>query len=288
MLHHVPMRLILRCLALAFGTALPLISLPALAAGPYQPDPTRPIHPGTQVVTPFTVCTSNFVFTDDTGAIYLGYTAHCNPNEDDQTSLNGCLMNPAPLGDRAQFVVDKTPGSTGTVVGSGTIVYSSWVAMHAEGQTDATLCNNNDLALIRVDDADLDKVDPTVPHWGGPNSAQAADFPFWFQPLYGYLNSQYRTGQDQLKPTTAMMFWPAPWNAFIYSFNFGIEHDSGAGYMDHKGRPVGTLTSLNFWPPLSNTLVSLKQSMAYAQTHGMPGLRIVTGEQPFAVPSNQG
>lgn len=281
------MRLLLRTLVLSISVLLPLSVTPVWAAAPYVPDPARPIHPGVQVVTPFTVCTSNYVFTDDTGATYIGYTSHCNPNEDDQASTNGCLMNPAPLGSRAQFVVDKTPSTTGTIVGNGTIVYSAWVAMHAEGQTDPTVCGNNDFALIKVDDQDLSKVDPTVPHWGGPNSAEAADFPLWFQPLYGYLNSQYRTGQDNLKPTTAMMFWPAPWNAFIYSFNFGIEHDSGAGYMDKKGRPVGTLTTLNFWPPLSNTLVSLKQAMAYARAHGVPGLRIRTGERPFAVPSTQ-
>jgi hypothetical protein len=286
MLQHVSMFLIVRVLSLTLGLLLAGSAVPALAATPYAPDPQRPIHPGVQVVTPFTVCTSNYVFTDDTGAIYVGYTSHCNPNEDDQTSLNGCLMNPAPLGSRAQFVVDKTRDTTGTVVGGGTIVYSAWLAMHAEGQTDSTMCNNNDFALIKVDEADLDRVDPTVPHWGGPNTSQAAAFPSWLSPIYGYLNSQYRTGHDSSKATVALMFWPATWNAYIYSLNFGIEHDSGAGYMDRKGRPVGTLTSLNFWPPLSNTLVSLQQTIAYAQTHGMPGLRIVPGERAFAVPTN--
>ncbi|MEI2670316.1 MAG: hypothetical protein R2693_03070 [Nocardioidaceae bacterium] len=289
---RLPLRALLTTMVGLLTTLLMTLGLitigqsPAFAAGPYIPDPQRPIHPGTQVVTPFTVCTTNFVFTDDTGALYLGYTAHCNPKEDNQTSLNGCLMNPAPLGDRADFVVDKSANDSGTVVGSGTIVYSSWLAMHGEGQTDQTLCNNNDFALIKVDESDRAKVDPTVPHWGGPNTTEASGFPGWFQLMYGYLNSQYRTGNDASKPTTAMMFWPAPWNAFIYSFNFGIEHDSGAGYMDRSGRPVGTLTSLNFWPPLSNTLVSLKQSIDYARSHGMPGLRIVKGEQAFAIPSS--
>ena len=119
------MRLLLRTLVLSISALLTLSALPAWSASPYVPDPARPIHPGVQVVTPFTVCTSNYVFTDVTGSTYVGYTSHCNPNEDDQTSTNGCLMNPAPIGSRAQFVVDKTPATTGTVVGNGTIAYSA-------------------------------------------------------------------------------------------------------------------------------------------------------------------
>ena len=58
--------------------------------------------------------------------------------------------------------------SEGTVVGNGTLVYSSWLTMHQLGTTDANTCAYNDLALVKVDAADVAKVNPSVPFWGGP------------------------------------------------------------------------------------------------------------------------
>ena len=40
--------------------------------------------------------------------------------------------------------------------------------MQATGETDPDTCAFNDLALVRIDPADVANVNPTVPHWGGP------------------------------------------------------------------------------------------------------------------------
>ena len=40
--------------------------------------------------------------------------------------------------------------------------------MHQLGTTDANTCAYNDLALVKVDAADVSKVNPSIPFWGGP------------------------------------------------------------------------------------------------------------------------
>ena len=45
----------------------------------------------------------------------------------------------------------------------GTLAYNSWLAMQAKGETNADTCAYNDLALIRIDPADVGTVNPSVP-----------------------------------------------------------------------------------------------------------------------------
>ena len=40
--------------------------------------------------------------------------------------------------------------------------------MQARGETDADTCAYNDLALVKIDPADVGKVNPSIPFWGGP------------------------------------------------------------------------------------------------------------------------
>ena len=56
----------------------------------------------------------------------------------------------------------------------GTLVYSSWLTMQAQGETDADACAYNDLALVRLDPADVAKVNPSVPGFGGPTGVGGA------------------------------------------------------------------------------------------------------------------
>ncbi|HEU0286020.1 MAG TPA: hypothetical protein VFR22_03180, partial [Nocardioidaceae bacterium] len=53
------------------------ISTGASAAPAWAPAATAAIHPGVQMYTSGAQCTGNFVFTDATGTVYVGYAAHC-------------------------------------------------------------------------------------------------------------------------------------------------------------------------------------------------------------------
>ena len=49
--------------------------------------------------------------------------------------------------------------------------------MQALGETDPDTCAYNDLALVRLEPADAAKVNPSIPHWGGPTALATTGTP---------------------------------------------------------------------------------------------------------------
>ena len=76
---------------------------------------------------------------------------------------------------------------------AGTLVYNSWLAMQAAGEADANTCAYNDLALVKLDPADVGLVDPTVPGFGGPTGVGSA--PGVGGTVFSYGNSSLRRGR---------------------------------------------------------------------------------------------
>ena len=133
----------------------------------WAPAGTAQIHPGTMMYTAGAQCTANFVFTDHDDNVYVGYAAHC-AGTGQATDTDGCQAGSLPLGTPVTFNEGGSLLSEGTLVGHGTLVYSSWLKMHDLGTTDANTCAYNDLALVKVANADVGKVNPSIPFWGGP------------------------------------------------------------------------------------------------------------------------
>src|SRR6266567_615774 len=79
--------------------------------------------------------------------------------------------------------------------------YSSWIAMHTAHETNADLCNFNDLELVKLDPTiDVSQVvNPSVPFWGGP-TALRADLVAGGENVYSYGNSELRGGAQPLSP----------------------------------------------------------------------------------------
>src|SRR5690349_25104212 len=120
---------------------------PVEAAAGYAPADTATIHPGTMMYTAGAQCTANFVYTDGAGNTYLGYAAHC-AGTGTSTDTNGCSTGSVPLGTKVDLTNDGSLASEGTVVGHGTLAYSSWITEHELGTSDANTCAYNDLALV--------------------------------------------------------------------------------------------------------------------------------------------
>lgn len=78
------------------------------------------------------------------------------------------------------------------------MVYNSWLQMQADGETDPNACQFNDFALVRLDPADYEKVNPTIPFWGGP--AGMTSRVATGATVLSYGNSSLRGGLEQLKP----------------------------------------------------------------------------------------
>ena len=252
----------------------------------WAPAATALIHPGTMMYTDGAQCTANFVYTDGAANVYVGYAAHC-AGLGSATDTNGCLNDSVPLGTKVDFSNDGSLLDEGTIVGHGTLVYSSWITEHQIGTTDANTCAYNDLALVKVDAADVAKVNPSVPFWGGPTGIDT-DGTAAGDDLWTYGNSSLRAGLSPLSPHRGVSLGDDPadggWSHPLYSVTPGIPGDSGSGFLSAGGKAVGTLSTIGLAPlPASNNIGDLAKELAFAQANsGISGLTLVNGTEPFA------
>ena len=241
------------------------------------------IHPGVQMFTRGAQCTGNFVFTDRSGRVYVGYSAHC-AGKGAATDTDGCRTPSQPLGTRVRFARGATVATAGDTVGRGTLVYSSWIAMRKRPGTAPNVCAANDFALVRVGARHVRKVNPSVPFWGGPTGLSRSGAPAG--------SEVYSWGQSSLRPTTALSPKTGAsvgrtyggWGWDVYTATPGVPGDSGSGFLDPDGRAFGTLSTVAIAPLAgSNGLGDLRRELAYARDHsGIAGLRLVRGTVPFS------
>ena len=278
--------------AAAVATAL-VSAQPAAATTPqalspaaaWAPAATAQIHPGTMMYTAGAQCTGNFVFTDAAGDTYLGYAAHC-AGTGSSTDTNGCQTDSVPLGTKVDLTNDGNAATEGTIVGHGTLAYSSWITEHQLGTSNANTCAYNDLALVRINAGDVSKVNPSVPFWGGPTGIDS-DGTATGDRVWTYGNSSLRAGLSPLSPHTGISLGDQAadggWSHPLYTVSPGIPGDSGSGFLTQGGKAVGVLSTLGLAPlPLSNNIGDLAKELAFAQQHsGIAGLRLVNGTEAF-------
>ena len=276
---------VLAVVASALLGAAAVTAAPAQAAPQWAPAATAKIHPGTMMYTAGAQCTANFVYTDASNNVYVGYAAHC-AGLGEATDTDGCLAESLPLGTPVTFNEGGSLVSEGTVVGQGTLVYSSWLKMHELGTTDANTCAYNDLALVKVSAGDTGKVNPSIPFWGGPTGIDT-DGTAAGDRVYTYGNSSLRFGVSQLSPHTGISIGDAAadggWSHPLYTVTPGVPGDSGSAFVSADGKAIGVLSTLGLAPlPLSNNIGDLGKELAFAQAHsGIAGLTLVNGTEPF-------
>jgi hypothetical protein len=266
------------------ATAAVTATVAPAEAAEWAPADTATIHPGVQMYTEGAQCTGNFVFTDDAANVYVGYAAHC-AGTGEATDTNGCEAESLPLGTKVDFVEGGSLVGEGEQVGTGTLVYSSWLAMQQAGTTDANACDYNDFALVKVDQQYLDQVNPSVPFWGGPvgintEGTESGDT------VYSYGNSSLRGGVEELSPKqgTSLGTTADGWTHPVYTVTPGIPGDSGSAFLDAEGNALGTLSTLAIAPLAgSNGVSDLNHELEFAQaSSGIGGLALVPGTEPFS------
>jgi hypothetical protein len=256
---------------IAIATAVAALAVAPGAASAWAPAATATIHPGVQTLTAGGQCTANFIFTAG-GNTYIGQAAHCS-STGAATDTDGCLSGSLPLGTQ----VDVTGASR-----PGTLAYNSWLTMQANGETNPDVCAYNDLALVKLDPADVGKVNPSVPGFGGPtgvggDSAALDD-------VYSYGNSSLRFGITQLSPKRGIVVQTEGngWSRTVYTVTPGIPGDSGSGFLNGSGQAIGVLSTVALAPlPASNGVGDLGREFAYARAHGLPDLALANGTEPF-------
>ena len=258
-------------LSLLAALAFAALAIAPSAASAWAPADQATIHPGVQTITAGGQCTSNFVFQDGSN-VYLGQAAHCS-GTGAATETNGCDSGSQPLGTAVEIEGASQPG---------TMVYNSWLAMQAAGETDADTCAYNDLALVRVNPADVANVNPSVPGFGGPTGVGS-----WGgtgSTVYTYGNSSLRGGVTALSPKqgTVVQNAPSGWSHDVYTATPGIPGDSGSGFLNANGGAIGVLSTVQLAPLAgSNGVGDLGKELAYARSHGFGGLQLVPGTEPF-------
>jgi len=256
--------------------AVPLVAAqapPAAAAPTWAPAATAPIHPGVQTVTAGAQCTANFVFFDASNTVYIGQAAHCS-GTGGSTETNGCDSGSLPLG---------TPVQVGGASQPGTMVYNSWLAMQAAGETNPDTCAFNDLALIRLNPADFGKVNPSIPFWGGPSGIDTNGTASG-ENVYSYGNSSLRGGVTQLSPKQGVSLGDDGngWSHNVYTATPGIPGDSGSAFLNSAGAALGVLSTVQIAPLAgSNGVGDVSREINYMNSHSSLGAQLANGTQPF-------
>ena len=272
--------------AVVAAVGLGALVAPSATAGPqagspvvtgWAPAARAAVHPGvvTETGTGGT-CTADFVFTAG-DRVLLGQAAHC-AGTGAATETDGCGSGTAPLG--TEVTIHGSDGRDRT----GTMVYSSWVAMRDAAERDSAACAYNDFALVEVDPADAGDVNPSVPFFGGPTGLHDGGLPAG-TPLLTYGDSTIRMGVEALRPKAGTSAGPVGggFGHQVYTATPGIPGDSGSGYLTADGRAVGVLSTLNLVPlPVSNGMTDLARAMRYAADHGFADLELEPGTEPFA------
>jgi len=276
-------------LALILAAVMAFWSAPGALA--WAPEGSATIHPGVMTFTGGKSflggagqCTANFVYTDASGGVYLGQAAHCSSTGSD-TETDGCSTKSLPLGTPI-YAGDLVNGGIQNGTRIGTLAYNSWIAMQNAHEKDAPTCAYNDLALIKIDAAQVANVNPTVPFWGGPNGLAAGAAPTG-ERVFTYGNSILRGGISVLSPKTGVSLGDVEesngWSSQVYTATPGIPGDSGSAYMNAGGGALGVLSTVEFAPvPASNGVGMLPKELAYANTATGLGIAVASGTTPFS------
>ncbi|MBV8159849.1 MAG: serine protease [Acidimicrobiia bacterium] len=246
---------------------------PARSAPSWAPAATASVHPGVQTDTQGAQCTANFIYYDAAN-VYIGQAAHCS-GTGGNTQTNGCTSPTLPVGTQVAVQGASRPG---------TMVYNSWATMQSVKEGDANTCAFNDLALVQLDPADVGKVNPSVPHWGGPTGLAGSTG--FLEQVYSYGNSSLRP-IPQLSPKIGVSLGSdsGGWQQTVYTLTPGIPGDSGSGFLDHAGQAFGILSTVQILPLAgANGVGTLALELDYMRAHvaSLAGVQLANGTQPFA------
>ena len=248
---------------------------PTAAAEPtWAPAAAAPIHPGVQTITNGGQCTANFVFFDASNTVYIGQAAHCS-GTGGATETNGCDSGSLPVGTQVEVSGASQPG---------VMVYNSWLAMQAAGETNPDACAFNDFALIRLNPADFNKVNPSIPFWGGPNGIDTNGTAAG-ESVFSYGNSGLRLGIQQLSPKQGISLGDAGngWSHNVYTATPGIPGDSGSAFLNSSGAALGVLSTVQLAPLAgSNGVGDVNLELNYMRSHSsFGGVQLALGTQTF-------
>jgi hypothetical protein len=254
-------------------TALGTVTSVAAPGAAYASSSGGSIHPGIELTSPQGQCTANFIFTAG-NKVLIGQAAHCTGKGND-SQTDGCKSRSAPLG---------TPIKIRGASERGRLVYNSWLTMQNRHERNKDVCAYNDFALVEIDSADVKRVDPTVPVFGGPTGLRTRGLADRAR-VYSYQNSALRQGLTQTSAKSGFSLGDSAGGREhqVATLTPGVPGDSGSGFMDADGRAFGVLSTLNLDPaPGTNGVADLAKALEYANRYGNLGhIQLEHGHRRF-------
>ena len=205
--------------------------------------------------------------------MFLGYAAHC-AGTGAATDTNGCTTKSLPLGTLVSIQGATRPGR---------LAYSSWRTMQLVKERNPDTCAGNDLAFVKVDPVDVKRVNPSVPHWGGPTGLSGGPLAATTR-VYTYGSSSLRFGVRALSPKTGVSLGTdgGGWTHPVYTATPGIPGDSGSALLDARGRAAGVLSTVAVYPrTASNDFSDLARGRYYAAVKGRFAVTLAKGTVAF-------
>jgi hypothetical protein len=152
-------------------------------------------------------------------------------------------------------------------------------------EKDANACEGNDFALVQLDNADVGKVNPSVPFWGGPSGINTTGTSVG-DPVYSYGNSELRLGISTLSPKVGVSIGDdfGGWVHRIYTVTPGIPGDSGSAVLDGAGHALGVLRTVDVAPtPAANDIGDIGRQIGYMHAHSaLAAIGLVNGDITFS------
>lgn len=204
------------------------------------------IRPGVLLDADGTRCTVGFIVSDaDNTTLYATTASHC--------------VGGMSIGD---------PVSLGGIEDAATIAYCSWGTIEGtngscpdedEAPSDE---EDNDLAILRIDDDHRDEVHPAVLRWGGPTAVADVPVPFGTHVLtYGASSFRFSTldGREGYVTTSDEETTTA------YFATSSVLGDSGSPVITSDGTAVGHISTVVLAPQAgANGIVNLQPTLAFA------------------------
>ncbi|MGJ8671134.1 MAG: S1 family peptidase [Oceanococcus sp.] len=230
------------------------------------------IRPGVEISSTDGSCTSNFIYHDALGNLYIGAAAHCF-SPDTNSGVDSCQAQNQVMGSPIDIENATTPGE---------LFYSSWQAMKDNSESPGSeICQANDFALVKIDAADVDNVHPSAFVFGGPTALLQGNAQVGDQ-VYSYGQSPFHAGLSTLQTKQGQITAQSAggWNYSVQTDNPGLSGDSGSAVLHESGQALGVLVTVGvgFPGPVVNGVCNLDLALAYANSALDMNLQLTTAD----------
>jgi hypothetical protein len=225
---------------------------------------TATVHPGVAVTIAGVNCIAGFVLTDG-HRVFVAVPGSC-AGVDDGKPTDGCTAAQVPYGLKVRIQGARYRGR---------VVYSSYTEMQLRGTKAPNKCANNALVLVRVNDRDIKRTNPSIPAPVGGPTGVATTPPAAPAQVTSFVNGMGT-------PSELMQTNAAGWAHTVYVGPAFAADQLGSPVLTQTGRAIGMVTLVPQINGAPVTVSSLAKELAFLQTvRGFRTVHLARGTRKF-------